>query len=231
MALCTLVYYAGEIVDCLGWTAVRWDFFYSVHDVHRLLFFAPILYAAYVFGTRAAVISSLVSGGIWTPRALFISPYPSPELRAGMFLVVMGCVGYLLALALHRGRQIEKMNHRIAAERDMVRGILERLSEGVAIIGPDYAVRFANEKLKGKFGEAGGRPCYKYIFGRPEPCEKCRLRDVVSGTAASWKARTPGGQTYEFVATPYMDADNLTCQLVLLKDTTARAASAMSSNA
>ncbi|MBC8274864.1 MAG: hypothetical protein H8E40_07845, partial [Chloroflexi bacterium] len=28
--ICTLFYYSGELVDFAGWTALRWDFFYTV---------------------------------------------------------------------------------------------------------------------------------------------------------------------------------------------------------
>ena len=53
MVYCILFYYFGEIIDFFGWESLRWGFFYSVHDIHRLLFLAPIIYSAYYFGIRA----------------------------------------------------------------------------------------------------------------------------------------------------------------------------------
>ena len=50
---CTLFYYFGELVEWAGWEPLRLEFFYSVHDSHRLLFLAPLIYASYVFGMKA----------------------------------------------------------------------------------------------------------------------------------------------------------------------------------
>lgn len=52
LVFCTLIYYFGELVDFAGLEALRWKFFYSVHDIHRLFFLAPIIYAGYVSRVR-----------------------------------------------------------------------------------------------------------------------------------------------------------------------------------
>src|SRR4030042_5443868 len=61
LAICSLVYYWGELVDHFGWESLHWRFFYTVHDVHRMLFLAPIIYAGYSFRVRGAVIVTLVT--------------------------------------------------------------------------------------------------------------------------------------------------------------------------
>ena len=72
LAVCTLFYYFGELVDWAAWDALRKNFFYGVHDVHRLLFLAPIIYAGYTAGVRGAVIITLVSLVIFLPRAFLL---------------------------------------------------------------------------------------------------------------------------------------------------------------
>ena len=61
LVLCTLLYYFGELVDWAAWDALRNEFFYSIHDVHRLFFLAPIIYAGYVDRIKGALIITLVT--------------------------------------------------------------------------------------------------------------------------------------------------------------------------
>ena len=103
-AALSLFYYFGELVDLAHWEALRWQFFYSVHDVHRLLFLAPIIYAAYVFGVMASIIITLISLMTFLPRALFISTYPNALARMLIFILVGGTIGYLTA-ALRRAQR------------------------------------------------------------------------------------------------------------------------------
>ena len=75
LVLCTSFYYFGELVDWATWEALRKDYFYGIHDVHRLLFLAPIIYAGYTARVKGAVIITLLSFAIFLPRAFFISPF------------------------------------------------------------------------------------------------------------------------------------------------------------
>jgi PAS domain-containing protein len=218
---CTLFDYFGELVDYLDIDSLRWDIFYVVHDVHRLLFLAPILYAAHVFGLRAAIIITIISGGIWLPRAIFFSPYPSPLLRAILFLVGEGVTGYLTASTLNKNRVIEKLEHDVRVDRDRLQNILKRMTDGVIIVGPDYKVRFVNETMKQSFGEANGLPCYKYIYHFLEPCDpSCPIQEVLKGKSAAWDYSFPDGTTFEVEASPYIDSDGVTCQLATYRDVT-----------
>jgi PAS domain-containing protein len=221
MVLCSLFYYFGQIVDFLGWEALRWSGFYVVHDVHRLLFLAPILYAAYAYGMKATIIVSLVSGAIWMPRGLFISPYPSPVLRAMLFLVAEGGVGYLVARVLWQNQHIRALEKMARMERDRLQRMVSGLSDGVVVIGPDFKVRFANESMKQTFGDPDGLPCYKYIYHLAEPCGKnCRLAQVLKGEPRRWEYSFPDGSTYEIMASPCTDVDGTHCQIAVLRDVT-----------
>lgn len=108
-AICGILYYMGEIADFFNWEALRLGFFYSVHDIHRLLFLAPIIFAAYHFGMRATVIMIILTICMFLPRALFISPYPDPLLRTGLFTLVAAAVGVLYARERDRCRYLERL--------------------------------------------------------------------------------------------------------------------------
>jgi DNA-binding winged helix-turn-helix (wHTH) protein len=100
--ICTLFYYGGELAKGMGWVELEWGFFYVVHDVHRLLFLAPIVYAAFYGGTRLTLMISAASLMVFLPRAIFISPFPDPIARAIIFAAVEGAVGLLIAYSRNR---------------------------------------------------------------------------------------------------------------------------------
>jgi PAS domain-containing protein len=216
---CGLFYYAGEIVDLLGWDGLRWGIFYVVHDVHRLLFLAPVLYAAHVFGIRATVIIALVSAGIMMPRALFISPYPDPLLRMTLSMAIVGAMGYLTARNRRETRQRRYLEGLLRDERNTLSGILDRMPDGVLIVGPDYRVRFANPVMTREFGVSVGERCYRGVYNLDMPCpEICRLPQVVRGSVVRWQYIFPDGRSYEVVALPYTDHDGVVCQLATYRD-------------
>ncbi|MBA7686463.1 hypothetical protein ES703_94910 [subsurface metagenome] len=205
-------------MDFAGWEALRWDFFYGVHDIHRLLFLAPIIYAGYVFGVKATVIVTIVAVNSLLPRALFISPFPDPLLRTVLFIIIAGAMGYLTATAhseYERRRQLEAL---VRSERDKLLGILERMEDGVLIIAPDYRIRFTNPSMVRNFGEGAGSHCYKYLRKFDAPCEQiCKLPNVMKGTVERWEYNFPDGRTYEVMASPYVDSDGVVCQLATFR--------------
>ncbi len=220
---CGLFYYFGEIVDFFHWEAVRWEFFYDVHDVHRLLFLAPILYAAYAFGIRATIIITIISANIMLPRALFISLYPDPMARMLITIVIEGMLGYLTARNRRETERRRRLEVILRGERDKLSGILERMEDGVAIIGPDYRIRFMNPSLVRDFGEGIGSYCYKVLQKSDAPCQQiCKLPDVINGATEEWKYDFPDGRTYEVLTSPFVDTDGTLCQLAVFRNITRR---------
>ena len=92
LLFCTLFYYFGELVDWAAWDILRQNFFYGVHDIHRLLFLIPIAYAGYTSRIKGAAIVTMVTLVIFLPRAFFISPFPDPILRMMVFIIFAGSV-------------------------------------------------------------------------------------------------------------------------------------------
>jgi PAS domain-containing protein len=201
---------------------MRWGIFYVVHDVHRLLFLAPVLYMAHVFGVRATIIIAIVSAGIVMPRALFISPYPDPLLRMMLSMAIVGAMGYLTARNRRETRQVRHLEGLLRNERDTISGILDGMPNGVLIVGPDYRVRFANPVMRREFGVSVGSMCYRSMYEFNGPCpDICRLPQVIRGSAESWQYIFPNGRSYEVVALPYTDKDGAVCQLATYRDVSA----------
>jgi len=214
--LCVIFYYFGEIVDFFGWECLRLNFFYSVHDIHRLIFLFPIMYAAYYFGMKATIIMIILMISAFMPRALFISPYPDPLLRAALFTVIAALVGLFIAREsesrIKMGRYIEKAKEQYLRALDEVR-------DGVLLIGPDYRIRFLNSRMKQKFGDGIGLCCYNYLHKENTPCQQiCRLSDMRDGAAIEMEYELTDGRRYEAIALPYVDTDGVVCQLSVIKN-------------
>ena len=152
-ALCTLFYYFGELIDYAGWKALRWDFFYTVHDIHRLFFLIPIVFAGYFFGVRAVIIITILALATFLYRALFVSTFPDPLMRMIVFIIIGGTIGYLIG---NESEQRKRLNTLVKRQRNETLAILEGMEEGVLIIGTDYRIRFMNPIMRSEFGEGIG---------------------------------------------------------------------------
>ncbi|MDD5679062.1 MAG: hypothetical protein PHW60_13905 [Kiritimatiellae bacterium] len=64
----------------------------------------------------------------------------------------------------------------------------------VILLTPDYHVPFASRFFLERFGEARGRRCSEYLFGRTEPCEVCKTCNVLKTNAPhEWEWNGPDG--------------------------------------
>lgn len=219
----SLVYYFGELVDFAGWEALRWDFFYSVHDVHRLFFLIPIIYAGYIFRVKWALITTLAAFIVFLPRALLISPFADPTIRVVLFTIVSGIIGTLTGMVRNEAERRSRLEAMIKSERDKLLGILERMEDGVLIIGPDYRIRYMNPGMVREFGERTGSYCYEYLHKLNSPCEQiCKLPNVKAGATERWEYTFPDGRTYEVIGSPFVDTDGALCQLTTFRNITQR---------
>jgi PAS domain-containing protein len=223
LLLCTLFYYFGELVDWAAWDSIRWQFFYGIHDVHRLLFLAPIIYAAYIARVKGAVLITVVSLMIFLPRAFIISPFPDPLLRMALFTLIAGVIGYLVAIIRNESERRRTLESLFKREREQFLRILDGMGDGVLITGPDYKVRFINSSMRRDFGDGIGSYCYKYLHNRNVPCEQaCKLPNVIDGEISGWEYSMPDGMAYEVLASPYIDSDGVVCQLAVFRNITHR---------
>lgn len=221
--VCTLFYYFGELVEFAGWTTLRWDFFYTVHDLHRLLFLAPIIYAGYSFRIKGAVIVTIIAFIVFLPRALMISTFSFPILRVTFFTLAAGFMGVLTGMTRNETERRSHLEDLVRAERDKLFAIFDRMRDGAFITGPDYRIRFVNSSMISEFGDGIGSYCYEYLHNFDSPCAQiCKLPLVINGATERWEYAFPDGRTYEVVASPFVDSDDATCQLSTLRNITQR---------
>jgi signal transduction histidine kinase len=109
LVLCVLQYYVDR-TPLTNAPFFSLSFFTGVHDVNRVMFFIPIIYAALVFRVRGSIITSFVFFIVILPRALYFSTFPNPLTRAVIFVVFSALVGFLVAIQLNRFES-EKKNH------------------------------------------------------------------------------------------------------------------------
>ncbi len=223
MLFCTVFYYFGELVDWATWNALRQDFFYGIHDIHRVLFLAPIIYAAHTARVKGALIITLVSLIIFMPRAFFISPFPDPLLRIVLFTTFAGLIGILVGIFRNRSERCRQLEAILAAERDRLLKILGSMADGVLITGPDYKIRFMNSYMIKNFGDGIGLPCYQHLYHLDAPCgQECKIPEVIeNGQIGCWECSFPNGTRYEITAAPYIDADGTTCQISIFRNVAA----------
>ena len=222
-AYCTLFYYFGELTDYAGWETVRQDFFYGVHDVQRLVFLAPIIYAGYTFRVKGALVVTAAAFLAFLPRALIVSPYPDPLLRTGLFTAVAVCIGVLTGMVHNESEKRGQLEARVTIERDRILSMLENMEEGVIIVGPDYRIRYANQSIRKSFGEGVGTTCHQYLNGIDCPCyDICKLPMVIGGAVERWEYVMQDGRTFEVVGSPFVDSDGTSCHLGTLRNITQR---------
>jgi signal transduction histidine kinase len=113
------------------------SFFTGVHDVNRALFLIPVIYAALAFRVRGSIITSLIFLAAVLPRALLFSTYPSPLLRALVFVIFAAFIGFFIATELNRFERERKVNAELKAAYQKLKDSQEQLiqSEKLSSLG------------------------------------------------------------------------------------------------
>ncbi len=111
MVLCSIIYYLPVIGGLFGWTSLE-NSLTSLHDFYGidflgLVFFAPVVYAAYVLGVIPAVMSALVAMIVLLPHAILIDTYPNAMFKPTAFVIILSAVGAAVAL-LQRSDQEQR---------------------------------------------------------------------------------------------------------------------------
>jgi PAS domain S-box-containing protein len=107
-----------------------------------------------------------------------------------------------------RTAELNQAYKSMQAERQRLYDVLQALPVYVILLSEDYQVTFANRFFEQRYGKAQGRPCYKYLFDRDEPCEVCETFKVLeTGAPLDWRWQGPDSHDYEIHDFPFKDAD------------------------
>ena len=116
MVLAVLVYYLPVIAGLFSWTGFQngMNQFHNMAgiDFLGLVFFAPVVYTAYIFGVRPAIVASLIAMLLLLPHALLIDNYPNAFFKPTAFVIILSAVGSVVAMVQrsefeHRARMKE----------------------------------------------------------------------------------------------------------------------------
>lgn len=111
----------------------------------------------------------------------------------------------------------------VKKEKGWLSEILELLPAYLILLTPDYHVRFVNRFFRKRFGDPQGQRCYKYLFGRDEPCEICGTFKVFETMKpVEWELKGPDGRHYYFIDFPFTDTDGSTLIMGMGIDITER---------
>jgi hypothetical protein len=149
---------------------------------------------------------------------MLISPYPDPLLRMVLFVIIAGIIGIFTGIIREEADTIKQLERAIRSDRDKLCNIIDSMSEGIVIAGPDYKIRFINSCMVNDLGEGIGVPCYKYLYDFDSPCEQnCPVREVTGEKQIKNRDYIIKDINYKVISTPYIDVDGTTCQLSIFR--------------
>jgi signal transduction histidine kinase len=99
---CSILYYLPVLIGVFGAESTKNSFnilhnFYGI-DCYALIFFIPVVYAAYSFGVITAVVTAFCTMIIFTPYSLFITKQPEALLNPTGFVLILSAVGAVVAM-------------------------------------------------------------------------------------------------------------------------------------
>jgi signal transduction histidine kinase len=116
MAVLALVYYAGQTP-----LAQVSSFFTDAfpHDLHRVLFLLPVVYAALAFRVRGAAGTSVAFLVIVLPRTLY-SPFADPLIRPLIFVLFTAVVAVLTAVLMNQIDEEREIARRLRESQEQL---------------------------------------------------------------------------------------------------------------
>ncbi len=102
----------------------------------------------------------------------------------------------------------KRADKKLQEERLRFESVLESLPVMICLLTPEHKVPFANRAFRKQFGEAQGRKCYEYCFGRSSPCEFCESFQVLDTHAPhEWELAAANGRRIRAFDLPFTDMD------------------------
>lgn len=139
--------------------------------VFQHLYYAPILYAAFIFGRRGGLISAAVASVPQTVHSYILSPTtsgldPNHTVEVLMYFVIGGLFGALRDAQEQRTRDLQQLGVRLEDAyakledraiqlinvQDYTQSILRSITSGVVTVGPDGSITTINPAAERMLG-------------------------------------------------------------------------------
>ncbi|MCK4277977.1 MAG: diguanylate cyclase [Desulfurellaceae bacterium] len=152
MIVLAVLYYLPGIITFMGGEAPNWFILNMPHDLHRALFFIPVLYAAYRFRMKGVIVITVILMLIFLPRALFISPYPFSLIRSILFIVGLYFSGFFFAIALNAITKRKKIAEKLRESEQKYRSLVEFADDPIYLLDKDCRYVSVNNALLSRLG-------------------------------------------------------------------------------
>ena len=112
---------------------------------------------------------------------------------------------------------------RLRDDRQRLFEMFDALPALVYLVGPDYKIRFANQRLRDSLGEPGNIPCHQFLCLENKPCSECLPQRLFrDGSGQVIHKRFANGHHYEVYHYPFGAQDGTPQVLVMALDLTDR---------
>ncbi len=150
MAVCAVLYYLPVIAGLAGWASLevtmgRLHNLFGI-DLYGIVFFAPVVYAAYVYGIIGALLAGFTSMLLLLPYAILIDTFPYALFKPSAFLIILSAVGAVVAMVQKSDEQRRRSIRELKCLYDVgkaaaVSDSVERFLSSVTALIPQ-AVRY-----------------------------------------------------------------------------------------
>ncbi len=102
LVACSILYYLSVLGEAFGWSSlsISLDRLHNLYgiDFYGILFFAPVVYTAYMLGPKWAILVAFASTLLILPYSVLIDPYPNVLLKPTAFAIILSAVGSVVAM-------------------------------------------------------------------------------------------------------------------------------------
>jgi signal transduction histidine kinase len=144
---CAVLYYLPALIGLFGAISAQSALnglhdFYGL-DFYALLFFIPVVYAAYSVGVIKAVFTAFLSMIIFIPYSIFITNQPGALFRPTAFVLILSAVGAVVAMLQRNDTQRRRSMNELKCLYDIGKAaenshsIDQFLPSVISIIGQD----------------------------------------------------------------------------------------------
>jgi len=125
MIACSILNYMEFILGFMNLPSPGWHIFSTTHELYLFLFTIPILYAAYVFGLRGALVSGVAAILLNSvPDVMLTGYHPQQLLNEANFVAFVTIIGILIAHVQNRRTQAEESERRYRLLADNVSDVI-----------------------------------------------------------------------------------------------------------